>query len=174
MQLILIIAPTLLAGLTFIFVLKKNLLKGANIPIDQGVTFREKPIFGSNKTWRGFLVMPFATCFWGIWLLLLVQGSLSLQHISMYFLAGICYSLFELPNSFFKRQCGIMPGESVVKTPFRVVFSLIDRIDSLIGVALIFLLFSFGTKMEITIAVLLGAFLHYCTDILMRKLHLKK
>ena len=89
------------------------------IPLDGGRTFRGWPIFGANKTWKGFVVMVPVTA-----LAFLVLGTLaralpigkglwSLSPAGYALLgavASIGFMAGELPNSFIKRQLAIPPG----------------------------------------------------------------
>lgn len=118
-----------------------------NIPLDGGLTFRGKRIFGDNKTVRGLVVIIPATGF--SFLLLCLLGSYLPAWLSegiwdlspsTYFvtglLAGFGFMAGELPNSFIKRQCGVPPGEAPRRLSLEVLTSITDRIDSLLGVLL--------------------------------------
>src|SRR5438094_8332250 len=90
------------------------------VPLDGGLTFRGRRVFGDNKMVRGFLVMAPATGMsfallaallssspaglTGLWPL--SPGSYALLGLW----AGIGFMAGELPNSFIKRQLGIAPG----------------------------------------------------------------
>lgn len=174
MQVLLMILPILFSGLTFIIILRNNWISWANVPLDTGFLVSGKRLFGEHKTWRGFIIMPMFTLFWGVLLTVIFQKQLSLQVEVVYLLAGFAYSLFELPNSFIKRQLEIPPGD-MSKTQFiKNIFIVIDQIDSLVGVAMIYLCFNFGTREEVLISVAIGIILHLLTDLLMKRAHLKK
>jgi hypothetical protein len=51
-------------------------------------------------------------------------------------LAGFGFMAGELPNSFIKRQCGIPPGGKPQGRFWRLLTSITDRIDSVLGVLL--------------------------------------
>jgi CDP-2,3-bis-(O-geranylgeranyl)-sn-glycerol synthase len=51
-------------------------------------------------------------------------------------LAGLGFMLGELPNSFIKRQMGILPGEAAKGLIQKVIFLITDRVDSLLGMLL--------------------------------------
>ena len=53
--------PILIAGLAHVAVITLDLVPGLARPIDAGRRWRGRPLLGSNKTWRGFVVMPAAT-----------------------------------------------------------------------------------------------------------------
>lgn len=100
--------------------------------------------FGANKTWRGFVLMPLLTA---IGAACLVPAEQWLGEAAVFghspllagFLAGIGYTLAELPNSYIKRRLGIAPG--AVPEKHRQLFIFTDQIDSGIGVALAYLLY---------------------------------
>ncbi|MFZ5723490.1 MAG: CDP-archaeol synthase [Pseudomonadota bacterium] len=108
--------------------------------------------FGTNKTWRGFVVVPLATAA-GALCLLPVERILDpapfTGHLPAWppalalLLAGLAgglgYVLAELPNSYLKRRLGIAPGAT--PTRHRRLFIALDQLDSGIGVALVWLLF---------------------------------
>jgi CDP-2,3-bis-(O-geranylgeranyl)-sn-glycerol synthase len=109
-------------------------------PLDGGRTFRGRPLFGDNKTARGFVVMVPATGLAFFLLALTASGHSGLwpltpwQYLALGILAGAGCMLGELPNSFVKRQLGIAPGSPATGALARPVFSVIDRLDSTLGV----------------------------------------
>lgn len=148
LQLLWLALPVIAAGLVHLAVLKLDLLPGLRrLPIDFGATFRGQRVFGDNKTWRG-AVVTIAT-------MTVSASALALLHDCCWrlptlvpfaethpaawgLLLGTGYIVGELPNSFFKRQLGIGPGESGSGMAGRV-FWVIDQIDSLVGM-LVFVL----------------------------------
>ncbi|NNM52248.1 MAG: CDP-archaeol synthase [Pseudomonadales bacterium] len=98
--------------------------------------------FGQNKTWRGLILMPLF-CMLGTLLLLpwdkWVPHSPYHHHPMLLagLAAGLGYVLAELPNSFLKRRLGIPPGAT--SSRFTLAFTLLDQMDSGIGVALAYL-----------------------------------
>ena len=48
--------PVMIAAAVHIAVIKLDWLKLLKKPIDGGRSFREKRIFGDNKTWRGLII----------------------------------------------------------------------------------------------------------------------
>lgn len=122
-------------------VLGKNYLKSLAKPVDGGREWRGKPILGSHKTWRGFILGSLA----GI-----IVGSLqhwayisfpAIQEISIVdfsvipgwffgFLMGFGALFGDSVKSFFKRRANVKSGKP---------FFPWDQIDSYFG-ALIFIL----------------------------------
>jgi CDP-2,3-bis-(O-geranylgeranyl)-sn-glycerol synthase len=127
--------PAGFANVSPIVVSKIPLLSHWNTPIDFGVTYKGKQLFGSNKTWRGlFFGVLVSEC-----IFLLEQrfaqdfGSFSNYLVSMQFnqlpfifglLLGFGVIAGDAVESFFKRQRGIPPGNSWF--PF-------DQTDYIIG-----------------------------------------
>ena len=112
-------------------------------PIDSGRRFRDRRLFGDNKTWRGFVVMVPAT---GVSFGLLstltmgrppaVAGLWPLSmgtYVGLGLLAGLGFMAGELPNSFLKRQLDIPPGTAARGPVARPLWFVIDRIDSAAG-----------------------------------------
>jgi len=134
------------AGTLHILWLKSSLSKRFAVPLDCGRSFRGKPVFGANKTWRGFMVMVPAC---GISFLVLAallapselhgQNSWRLWQLSLAgyaalgLAAGFGYMAGELPNSFIKRQLQIAPGELPDGRWSRRFCTVADRLDSPLG-----------------------------------------
>lgn len=114
------------------------------IPLDGGRAWRGVRIFGDNKTLRGFMVMVPAAGVafmslgalrgvapgWldrGLWDLGMGQFFLLGCWAGFWFMAG------ELPNSFFKRRRGIMPGGVAAHGALRSICLVMDRIDSILA-----------------------------------------
>ena len=105
-------------------------------------------LFGRNKTWRGLVIVPVLTAIGAVLLFPLEAlwphlGWQSPLNGHSLLLAGLCggagYVLAELPNSWFKRQLGIAPGET--PDQHRWLFLTLDQVDSGIGAALAFMLY---------------------------------
>jgi hypothetical protein len=108
-------------------VLKYDLLKRLKRPIST-------QLFGSNKTWRGALVM-----FMGVFLATGVFWPLMPEELDSWLLAGALIGagtvLGELPNSFLKRRLGIGPGERRL-TPGGLALIAYDQADFVPAIAL--------------------------------------
>ena len=114
------------------------------VPLDRGGTWRGVPIFGENKTWAGFVVLPlasavtFAVLRWATDRLS-EEWSESLWPLSVggYALlggwTGLGFMAGELPNSFVKRQLGVAAGAAPTGRLTRALGFLIDRVDSIAG-----------------------------------------
>lgn len=116
------------------------------VPIDGGLTFRGRRLFGDNKTLRGFIVMvpattaAFCLLWWfavaprpamsGLWPL----GGATYALLGL--VAGIGFMAGELPNSFVKRQLDIEPGAPASGSAARALFFVVDHVDSAAGATL--------------------------------------
>ena len=167
----LIIFAALLHGI----VMKYELMTWLKKPMDMGVTFRGKPLFGPNKTWRGFITCSIGTIVFSYFITLLylnreVFKSISIVdfnqvdplHIGM--ALGIGMTLGELPNSFFKRQMGISSGER--GSGFAgILFRIFDQIDLLLGIWFLLLFvpgFSVAKNIDVLIfSILFALVVHF-------------
>ncbi len=142
LQLLWLALPVIVAGVVHLVVLKLDLLPALRRrPIDGGLTFRGRRLFGDNKTWRGAIVTIASTTATA-WLLAALDACCwqlpslvpfaETHPIAWGLLLGTGYIVGELPNSFLKRQIGIGPGESGSGLAGRV-FWIIDQLDSLVG-----------------------------------------
>jgi len=112
-------------------VLGKGILNKLAVPVDFGKTFRGKPIFGKNKTWRGLFLGAVVGVIVVYLQKLIGIGSLVNYNdlgINTVLLIGLLLGLGavigDLVESFFKRQFGIKSGKPWV--PF-------DQIDFIVG-----------------------------------------
>jgi len=148
LELLWLALPVILAGLVHLVVLKLDLLPGLRErPIDGGIHFRGRRLFGDNKTWRGALIMIASTAVASVLLESLNSNFVHwsdpapfAQHHPFAWgtLLGVGYILGELPNSFIKRQLDIAPGAMGEGMVGRV-FWVIDQLDSLAGMLLMVL-----------------------------------
>ena len=100
--------PLICSNILHMILVKKNKLQAIAIPISI-------KLFGPNKTWRGFIMVIFInSCFQS-----LLNNIMSMQDgmtaIGTGAALGLIYMLFELPNSWVKRQLGIQAGEKAKK-----------------------------------------------------------
>ena len=127
--------PAGFANIVPVFAAHLPLLKHWNAPIDNRLTFRGQRLFGSSKTWRGFIcgVVIAAITFWLQQKLTPHLGNFSAyletvnyNHLSLWLgpLLGFGVLAGDSIESFFKRQLGIAPSKSWF--PF-------DQLDYIIG-----------------------------------------
>ena len=109
------------------------------LPLDGGLRFRSRRLFGANKTIRGFVVMVPATAASFALLGALAPVSAGLWNLApssfaaLGALAGFGFMAGELPNSFVKRQLGIVPGAAPLRRTAAWVQFVADRLDSGVG-----------------------------------------
>ena len=173
----------LLAGIGQTFWMRSGFSKRFNGSIDRGYTFRGKPIFGENKTWRGFVFMVPATgvCF----ILLHAAMRITLAEevqlwpltITEYFLlgcwTGLGFMLIELPNSFAKRQLRIAPGAPAKSQRARNACFIVDQIDSIAGGLLAIWSFVPVPLSAVVSLLILGGLAHYVFNVVLKHLGLR-
>jgi CDP-archaeol synthase len=172
-------APILVAGLVHVAVITLDVAPALARPIDAGRRWRGRPVLGSNKTWRGFVVMPTASA-----ITIAVQQALATRSRHLAALASLCrgappawmvgatcgaaYVLAELPNSFVKRRLGIAPGD--IGPRARAAQYAIDQLDSVVGCAVAIRTFYRIDMMDAAASGLVGAACHVAVERLMRML----
>jgi hypothetical protein len=120
-QLLFLGSPLLLTAIVHGLCIKYGWLSWLKRPLDLGLSFRRRRIFGDHKTWRG-LVINAVFCTMGTMIQTLFQNRgyfppwLLLLDYREYgyvigILLGLGMTLGELPNSFVKRQLEIPPGK---------------------------------------------------------------
>src|SRR5205085_3089626 len=153
------------------------------MPVDGGLKFRGRRLFGDNKMVRGFLVMAPATGvsfallaallssspagLTGLWPL--SPGSYALLGLW----AGAGFMAGELPNSFIKRQLDIAPGAAAQGGIARPFFFIVDRLDSITGMLLALSLLAPVPARVWMYLVLFGPALHWCFSLVLFHLKVK-
>lgn len=167
---------------------KSDLFLSLSRPIDCNIFLKDNQrLLGDNKTIKGF--------FGYVFIMTISQGVFSLinklfrlekynylyvnhnntifYNIIVGFSLGFVYAVFELPNSFFKRRMGILPGENP-KSVWRFFFIIVDQIDSLVGCVLVIcLLYKFDIKFCLKY-LLYGGMIHLFLNRILYILKLKK
>lgn len=181
--------PVIISGVFNMIFCKYKLIKILDFPIDNNKTLKNgKRIFGDNKTWNGLvgyvLINTLVYIFWG----LLSKYNLFLQNNNYFYinyentlaynikigiLLGLAYGLFELPNSFIKRNFGIESGKSA-ENRYKIIFIFFDQTDSIFGCALVVWLF-YDIGFYIFLAfILIGAITHIGVNMILYSLKLRK
>lgn len=136
------------AGAVHIVWLRSSLASRFGWPVDGGLTFRGRRLFGDNKRVCGFMVLPPSA---GLFFMLLGNAwpvlpeplgdalwpLSAIQYAGLGLACGFAFMAAELPNSFLKRQFGIDPGEIPARGWLRLIILLVDRLDSIVGVLLV-------------------------------------
>jgi len=104
-------------------------LFGGGYPLDFGMKLKRHRIFGSGKTFRGFILgVLFGTVAGNVMGFLLAGTAFSLGTIELYtalgFLLSVGAMLGDLVKSFFKRRLGFKSGQ---------MLPIIDQLDFVIG-----------------------------------------
>ena len=173
-----------LAGLAHSAWLRTAASRRLLIPLDGGALFRGRRVFGANKTIRGFVVIVPAAgaAFAGLHLMLArLAPSLAadLWHLdtagyaALGVLAGLGFMLGELPNSFVKRQLDVAPG---MAPPGRVgiaIASVVDRIDSIVGMLIVLSVAAATPWMTWIYVLLIGPGIHLAFSALLYRLGVK-
>ncbi len=145
--------PAYIANMAPVIVRKINIL---SMPIDLNLYINNKPIFGKNKTFRGF-IFGIVLAIFATFLQYLLYDIELFNKLSFFdyenwllfgFLIGSGTLVGDLVKSFFKRRLGIPPGAKFV--PF-------DQIDFVFG-ALIFITPIFNINFNIFLTSLLLSF----------------
>jgi hypothetical protein len=142
-QIMFLASPLLLAAIAHGLCIKYDWLARLKRPLDFGLIYRGRRIFGDHKTWRGPVIyVVFCTLGTTIQAWLQSKGYpppwlLLLDYKDYGYLVGILLGLGmtvgELPNSFMKRQLDIPPGKKRGGL-LGVVFFLFDQVDLAIGI----------------------------------------
>ena len=164
---VLITIPVIGAGGILILLLKTRWLSLLQKPIDNNVHLWGEPLFGKNKTWLGVFTMCFFSGLIGgvLWFFSLqLQTQLPFRSIIASFLSfgliGLTYSLGELPNSFVKRRLHIPAGKLPHRTG-RVAAELVDLLDGILAIGLVYVLFFSIPMKVIFISILFGTVVHW-------------
>ena len=138
-----LILAFVLAGILHSLWLNNRYSQALAIPLDGDRMFRGRPIFGENKTLRGFVMIPAAALAFAAVaaIISLPQGAppatlwqlTPAGYAALGTWAGFGFMAAELPNSFVKRQLGILPGQPPASRLTRAICFTIDHIDSIVG-----------------------------------------
>lgn len=138
-----LLLPLLGAAALHAACIRMDAFPGLRIPVDGGASFRQRRVFGANKTWRGILAVGA-----GCALVFVLQADV-LHAVHVFrdmelfdygkvnaplfgFALGVAAELSELPNSFIKRQLDIPPG-GAGEGRYRHLFFVVDQLDVLAG-----------------------------------------
>jgi hypothetical protein len=178
-----LIAAFILSGIVHTIWLRSKISRRFAIPLDGGLNFRRQRILGDNKTLRGLMVIiPGTGCsFYLLGTLVslnteMFEGVWSLRPATfglLGLLASLGFMLGELPNSFIKRQLGILPGEAAKSLFKKVIFSITDRIDSILGMLLAISLAVPTPWKTWLYVILLGPFIHWFFSYILFRLKVK-
>lgn len=169
--------PAAIANVVPILVAPVPFLKRFTAPMDGGLMYRGKRLFGSHKTWRGLIAgVIFATL--TLWLQQLAIDHLAWVHdwtkqvdythlptLVLGPLFGLGALGGDAIESFFKRQRGVAPGHGWF--PF-------DQIDYIIGGALVSIPFAQLTILQYVWLIVLWLIVHVVSSYIGYLLKLKE
>jgi CDP-diglyceride synthetase len=168
-----LVIPVFAAGIVHVAVLRFDLLRALDVPIDRGRMWRGRPALGANKTWRGVAVMTLTSAVVMQTQAALGERSPAIARITAIDFSrvnplaggaiyGLGYVAGELPNSFVKRRLGIRPGR---RSGGRAWLQyLVDQLDSVVGCLVALRTFYRPTPGEVIGTLGLGAGLHIAID----------
>lgn len=166
-----LLIPLIFSGILHMGVVTADLFKFLKVPI-------HKKLFGQNKTYRGFVVMPLLTIP-GVYIasyfehtLKLSLGFVDSNHIILGALLGLFYCIFELPNSLYKRRKGIAPGKMSKENALK--HAVIDQADSGFGLIIIYYILLDVSLMHLFLFLALGTIIHLILNYLLFFLGLRK
>lgn len=178
--------PVILAGILNMLFVKTPLYTQLKRPIDGGRILRDgRRLFGDNKTWAGFsgmiLAGALAQLLWG-WVCLGIPDLCYIysrhENTPLFNLLaggamGLAYMLFELPNSFVKRRLDIPCGKTASGVR-GAIFFMVDQVDSLFGVGLVFAVLYPMPLWQYFLYILLGAVTHIAVNWILYKTKVRR
>lgn len=181
--------PGLLAGVLNMVWCTLPVARGLARPIDGGRTWRDgRRVLGDNKTWKGVVGMVvLGAGAMAAWAALCARVPALEAHMLFFrthpntwsyailvgAALGLAYALFELPNSFLKRRVGITPGRPATGAG-RVAFTILDQIDSVIGMVVVVALACPVTVGFFALYVLVGGATHAAVNLALYAVHLRR
>ena len=171
-QTITLLLPILLPGILLIAVLKLDLLRFLDTPVDGGRTLGGRPLLGATKTWRGVVIYTV-----GAVVVCAVLGAVPAAAEVFHdwpgwfvgLLVGLGYNAGEFANSFVKRRLGV--GSSTLGRR-RTLQQAVDLGDGILVVFAVYLLL--GVPLPLAAAAGVAGFVvHALTDVAMHGLRLK-
>lgn len=174
----------ILAGLAHSAWLRMPASRRLLIPLDGGLSFRGRRLFGENKTVRGFVVMvpAAAAAFAALHALLAafapemsanVWPLTTAEYAALGAWAGFGFMLGELPNSFVKRQLDVAPGMAPPSRAGAIATFIVDRIDSILGMLIVVSLATPTPWTTWGYVLVIGPGIHLAFSVLLHRLGVK-
>lgn len=170
--------PLLAAGFSLVLVLKKRWLLNLDLPLDGRMHFRQRRVFGDNKTVKGLIVLTvgsiiatYALHYAQISYPAVLHPIFSFSPFALGLLYATGYVAGELLNSFIKRQIGVPPG--LLHPTNQATQRMVDLADGILMTALIIGLLWPRYSLQMLAAAIIGVGLHYMIEKLMQALKIK-
>ena len=178
--------PVIIGGVLNMFVVKSKY--NNHLPIDNFYICKDgRRLLGENKTVFGFqsmiIMCMITSVLWGYVckidsigkynLLYFSNPNIEIFNLEIGFVLGLVYMLFELPNSFIKRRFNISAGKTE-KGLKGIIFYIIDQIDSLIGVCLIYEIYIHYRLLDYMLFIVIGALTHIIVNLILYRLKVRK
>jgi len=149
-----------------------NRLPLLDYPLDFNFTFKNKPLLGKNKTWRGLfvgvlfsiIIVYFQKSFYEETKFLCIIDYTQINVILFGFLSGFGALFGDALKSFFKRRLNIAPG--AIWIPF-------DQIDWIIGCNIFISFYIFLDFKYVLTSIIILSILHPVINLIGFKLRLK-
>jgi len=175
----------ILSGAAHVLWLRSAASQRLALPIDFGLTFGGRRIFGDHKMLRGFVVIIPATGIAFLLLFTLIRSAAPAFAAQLWTLtpwhyallgawAGLGFIAGELPNSFIKRRLAIPPGGLPLDPTVRLLCLIVDRIDSIVGMLLALSLVVSMPPLTWMIVVLVGVGIHWAFSVALFALGVKE
>jgi len=158
------VLPLFIGNMLHMVIVKKNLFSALAKPLSTD-------LFGSGKTYRGFILLPLLCACCSVIISLFMRGDLLLS-FSMGFLLGFFYMLGELPNSWLKRRMGIPPGAS--NANYKWLQFAADKLDSLLLLAIVYYFLVEIAFILLVKLILLSFIIHIIFSWILFRLRIKK
>lgn len=178
--------PVILAGILNMLFVRTPVYSRLKRPIDAGRVLGDgRRLFGDNKTWAGFFGMilagALAQLLWGRVCLAMpelcyiysIHENTPLFNLAAGGAMGLAYMVFELPNSFVKRRLDIPCGKTAQGVK-GAVFFVVDQVDSLFGVGLVFAALYPMPLWQYFLYILLGAVTHIAVNSLLYRTKIRR
>lgn len=174
-----LLLPITFSGLMLILCMRKGWLRQLDIPLDGGLKLRGEPLIGKSKSVRSLVIYLVIATLVTLGLNQQVQNSdlISSVYLNSPFVLGpaitLAYLAGEILNSFVKRRLGIATSAQVSSKASSLIQKVFDNVDGILSTGLVFLYFKVPFEVLLSSGVL-AVLMHLGTDILMRRLSLKR
>jgi hypothetical protein len=174
-----LLLPITFSGLMLILCMRRGWLTQLDIPLDGGFKLRGEPLFGRSKSVRSLVIYLVIATLVTLGLNLLVHNSdlvSSVYRKNPFVLSPaitLAYLAGEILNSFVKRRLGIATSGQASLKVSSLIQRVFDNVDGILATGFVFIYFQVPTSVLLTSGIL-AVLIHLSTDLLMRRLKLKR